>query len=333
MAKQLETFDAAWILQQPSTDPIWVVEDLLPTGVHVLAGAPKVGKSWLVLDLGLCVTTGMPFWGFATQESPVLYLCLEDTMSRIQRRLWTLTNEASEQFHFAVAAEKITSGLIEQLTGFLAMHPDTRLIVLDTLQVIRQASAESAYAADYRDINVLKKFADANNLAILVIHHTRKMGDADVFNTVSGTNGISGSADSTMVLVKDMYSSSDATLSVTGRDVEFQELKLCFHDCRWELVEKTSHEELEEREIPDAVMRILDFMAVCPYSWQGTATKLIDEAGIEGVNVAVLGKYLAQHRSFLSSRGISYSRRHEREGNIISLDHIAVGEGGERCEG
>lgn len=332
MAGKLETFDASWALQQPSTDPVWVVEDLIASGVHILAGPPKVGKSWLVLDLGLCVTEGRPFWGYATRMSPVLYLCLEDTISRIQRRLWMLTDEASECFHFAISAEKISTGLEEQLEGFMATEPRTKLVVLDTLQVVRSPSKENAYASDYGDINTLKRFADRHELAILVIHHTRKQDSNDMVASVSGTHGISGSADSTMVLKKNTRSSDNATFSITGRDVEYQELRLRFHDCRWELTEKTSRDELEERDIPDAVLRVLDFMTAHPGNWQGTATKLLGEAGIEDVTVAVLGKYLAQHQAFLASRGIGYSRHHEREGNILSLDHIDFGEGGERCE-
>ena len=88
----LETFDANWLIQQPRREPAWIAEDLVPTGLHLLTGAPKIGKSWLVLDLALAVNSGRPFWGYATRRCGVLYLALEDTLSRIQNRMWDLSD-------------------------------------------------------------------------------------------------------------------------------------------------------------------------------------------------------------------------------------------------
>lgn len=329
----LETVDAQWLLQQPFKEPEWVVEDLIPYGLHLLVGSPKIGKSWLVLDLGLAISAGEPFWGFATRQSDVLYLCLEDTHNRIQQRLWKITDEASKRFHFAVSAHTITDGLLAELEDFVEGHPNTGLVVIDTFQVVRSPSRDSAYAADYYDMTALKTFADEHGIAVLVIHHTRKMGDSDVFNTVSGTTGITGSADSTLVLTKNSRSDSNATLSIAGRDIPFQELKLRFNDCRWKLVEKTSTEELEEREVPDAILRVLDFMAATPGDWQGTATALQNEAGITDITVAVLGKYLAQHRDFMAMRGVLFDRVHRREGNLVTLIHSRPCEGSESSEG
>lgn len=117
------------------------------------------------------------------------------------------------------------------------------------------------------------------------MHRTRKQTDSDVMNTVSGTNGITGSADSAWVLSRPNRGAADATLSITGRDVQFQELKLRFKDCVWELVGKTSEEELEERDIPDCVMRTLDFMSRGVSIWQGTMSNLMEAAGIDGLTV------------------------------------------------
>lgn len=333
MAKQLETVTAQWLLEQSFKEPEWVVEDLIPSGLHLLVGSPKIGKSWMILDLGMAICTGSPFWGFATHQSDVLYLCLEDTYNRIQQRLWILTDEANNHFHFSLTADKISEGLVLELADFIERNPETRLIAIDTFQVVRSPSRESAYAADYGDMTALKTFADEHNIAVLVVHHTRKMGDADVFNTVSGTTGITGSADSTFVLTKSSRSDSNATLSVAGRDIAFQELKLRFHDCRWELVEKTSDEELEEREVPDAILRVLDFMAATPGDWQGTATALQNEAGITDITVAVLGKYLAQHRDFMAMRGVLFDRVHRREGTLVTLAHSRPCEGSDSSEG
>ena len=143
-----------------------------------------------------------------------------------------------------------------------------------------------------------------------------------MFNTVSGTNGITGCADSTMVLSNVNRADGNATLSLTGRDREFLELKIRFRRCRWILIEKTSQEELEEREVPDDVLRTIDFMAAYPSQWQGTPTKLLCEVGAEGVSVAVFGKHLAEHSAFMADRGISYKRKRMREGTVLTLAHI-----------
>ena len=230
MVEPLQTVDANWLIQQPRREPVWVVEDLMPAGLHLLTGAPKIGKSWLVLDLALAVSAGRPFWGYATRRCGVLYLALEDTLARIQGRMWGLSDTASERLCFALNSRSIADGLVDQLDDFAEGHEDTGLVIVDTLQKVRAPSRDSAYAADYGDVGALKGFADEYGLAILAVHHTRKTGDDDVFNTVSGTTCTTGSADSTFVLAKQGRASEYATLSLPGRDVEFQELKLRFND-------------------------------------------------------------------------------------------------------
>lgn len=115
----------------------FVVDKLLPQGLHILAGAPKVGKSWLALWLCLCVAKGEPVWNFPTFRGSVLYLCLEDSYSRIQNRLLDITDDAPANLCFATMSEKLHSGLVEQIEGFFSAHPDTVLVVIDTLQRIR----------------------------------------------------------------------------------------------------------------------------------------------------------------------------------------------------
>ena len=121
----------------------FVVDRLLPQGLHILAGSPKVGKSWLALWLCLCVAKGEPVWNFSTAQGGVLYLCLEDSWSRIQSRLLDLTDDAPADLCFATMSERLHTGLVEQIEGFLAGHPDTVLVVIDTLQRIRAAGNEA----------------------------------------------------------------------------------------------------------------------------------------------------------------------------------------------
>ena len=286
--QKLQTVNADTLLYEPLEKPSFVVDGLIPTGLTLFCGSQKIGKSWLMLKLCLCVSQGIPLWDMPTREGDVLYLCLEDTFCRIQDRLFRLTDEASGRLHFAVASDKLSDGLIVQLEDYLKEYPDSRLIVIDTLQKIRTASKDNAYASDYGDISLIKDFADRHSLAVIVVHHIRKQNDSDVFNKVSGTTGLTGSADATFVLEQENRASNAAKLYVTGRDTPYQEFKLRFRDCSWELVERKEQEQLAKEAIPDILFRLVDFMQGRE-GWTGTATELLDALGA-GAKVSQTGK-------------------------------------------
>ena len=276
--QKLQTVNADTLLYEPLEKPSFVVDGLIPTGLTLFCGSQKIGKSWLMLKLCLCVSQGIPLWDMPTQEGDVFYLCLEDTFCRIQDRLFRLTDEASGRLHFAVASDKLSDGLIVQLEDYLKEYPDSRLIVIDTLQKVRTASKDNAYASDYGDISLIKDFADRHSLAVIVVHHIRKQNDSDVFNKVSGTTGLTGSADATFVLEQESRASNAAKLYVTGRDTPYQEFTLRFRDCSWELVERKEQEQLAKEAIPDVLFRLVDFMQD-KGEWTGTATELLAAMG------------------------------------------------------
>lgn len=322
------------LLEEPIVEADWVIEDLLPVGAHILAGAPKIGKSWMVLAMGLAVSMGQPFWDYAVCQGAVLYLCLEDTYARVKKRLWKLTDKTNDRFYLANSAATIKDGLTEQIEYFVITHPDLKLVFVDTFQKVRSPTGDNIYAADYSDFSALKAVADKHGLAMMVVHHTRKMADEDIMNTVSGSSGITGSADSIWVLKRASRGVGDATLTVTGRDVEFRELKLALRDCRWSLIERTSEEELEEREILECVLRVIEFMAGCVGpSWNGSIGELMESAAIEGISAATFGKFLAQHSAFMRLRGVAYSKKHTSTGQVITLEKVATegSEGDEDC--
>ena len=147
-----------------------------------------------------------------------------------------------------------------QLEDYLKVYPDSRLIVIDTLQKIRTASKDNAYANDYGDISLIKDFADRHSLAVVVVHHIRKQNDSDVFNKVSGTTGLTGSADATFVLEKETRASDTARLYCVGRDIEYQEFTLRFQSCSWELVERKGQRQMIEESIPPVLFRVVSFM-------------------------------------------------------------------------
>lgn len=175
----LETITAEELVNTPLRSPGWVVEDLIGVGVTLLVGAPKVGKSWLVLRLAECVSRGEPLWGFATCGGTVLDLALEDNLPRIQQRLFRLADECSETFHLCVNAPSLADGLLDEVAAFVATHPGTKLVIVDTLQTVRQSSQKSAYASDYRDVRAFKGLADHFGIAVVLVHHQRKMDDPD----------------------------------------------------------------------------------------------------------------------------------------------------------
>ena len=317
--QKLQTVNAETLLYEPLEKPSFVVDSLIPTGLSLFCGSQKIGKSWLMLKLCLCVSQGIPLWDMPTMEGDVLYLCLEDTFCRIQDRLFRLTDEASGRLHFAVASDKLSDGLIVQLEDYLKEYPDSRLIVIDTLQKVRTASKDNAYASDYGDISLIKDFADRHSLAVIVVHHIRKQNDSDVFNKVSGTTGLTGSADATFVLQQESRASNAAKLYVTGRDTPYQEFTLRFRDCSWELVERKEQEQLAKEAIPDVLFRLVDFMQGRE-EWTGTATELLEAMGETGTPPNIMTKRLNEYRAgFLSENNIRYSYHRKKGGREISL--------------
>lgn len=133
MVSNMKTIDAETLMTTVLPPTKFVVERLLPEGLHILADAPKIGKSWLALWLCLCVAKGESVWDFAVTKGTVLYLCLEDSLTRIQNRLFRITEDAPDTLHFATLAGSIGGGLEDQLKGFLTEHPGTALVVIDTL--------------------------------------------------------------------------------------------------------------------------------------------------------------------------------------------------------
>lgn len=227
--KNLEALDAGTVLSTPLPATRFVVDRLLPEELHILAGAPKIGKSWLALWLCLCVVKGEPVWDFVVTKGTVLYLCLEDSLTRIQNRLFQITEDAPDTLHFATLAGSIVADWRINSKGFLTEHPGMVLVVIDTLQRVRQPGENAnPYASDCRDITALKRWAEEYGIAILLIHHLRKMNAEDPLNMISGTTGISGDTDSGFALKERKRGSGEATLYCTGRDIEYRELLLRF---------------------------------------------------------------------------------------------------------
>ena len=322
MSKKLKTMDAETLMTTPMEPLKFIVSGLLPEGLHVLAGSPKIGKSWLALWICLQVAKGEKVWEFETLKSEVLYLCLEDSFARIQSRLFEITDEAPANLHFAIMSDAIGNGLEVQIENFLKEHTGTGLIVIDTLQKVRKTVSSNAnpYATDYDDINALKQIADKHKLAMVLVHHLRKSADSDPLNMISGTTGIAGGADSSFILQKDKRTENTAALLCTGRDIESRELFLGFNKDTflWELLQPI---ETAEQKVDEVIFLLSDFMkSVVVFT--GTATELAERLKLFGGTEylpAVLKKKIIKHMDYLQKNRISYSDQRSFERREFTL--------------
>lgn len=279
------------VLQTANLPPVsFLIEGILPDGTSLLTAASKIGKSWMVLDLGLCIASGGAFLGHSTNQAGVLYLALEDSPRRLQNRMNKILSgkTAPEQFYFATEAPKLDNGLLDTLDDHLKKYPDTKLIIIDTLQKIRGQALprESGYAQDYREMETVKGFMDKRGVSTIFVHHNRKMkDDDDPFNMISGTNGIMGAADTIWTITKAKRTDEEATLHITGRDVEQSDTVIRFdkNEWRWQkvgaadwLAEQRAREEYDSSPIVMTIKKLLDQSPT--HRWDGTAKDLM-EAG------------------------------------------------------
>ncbi|MEG1942834.1 MAG: AAA family ATPase, partial [Angelakisella sp.] len=234
----LETVSAKELLDTEFEPLRPIITRILPSGTFVYAGASKIGKSWMVLWIANQVSLGLPVWEFETTQCEVLYLSLEDTKRRLQQRLSEIADEVGT-VHFATRAGLLGSGLEEQLVGFIKQYPNAKLIIIDTLEKVRNSQRDKhGYSDDYDVVGKIKEIGDTHNVTFLIVHHTRKEGDDDAVNTISGTNGIAGSADGIFILQKENRLENRANLLVVGRDVQTITLALEFdtETCKWSLI-------------------------------------------------------------------------------------------------
>ena len=253
-----------------------VIENLLYTGAYILAGAPKIGKSFLVAQIAHHVSTGQDLWGYKVHQGTVLYLALEDDESRLQSRMFRMFGvEGTSSLHFATNAKMIGSGLDEQLEKFVREHSDTKLIIVDTLQKVREVVNDSySYSSDYEVIGKLKQFADRYGVCVLIVHHTRKQPAGDSFEMISGTTGLLGCADGALLMQKEKRTDSKATLEVVGRDQPDQRLYLSKD--QENLIWSLDHAENELwKQTPDPVLEaVAKIVSADNREWEGSPTEL-----------------------------------------------------------
>ena len=301
-----------------------IIDGLLYPGTYLFVGAPKVGKSFLMAQIAYHVSTGLSLWNYSVHAGTVLYLALEDDYRRLQERLYRMFGvEGTDTLHFATCAKQLGAGLYEQLARFVSEHRDTRLIIIDTLQKIREASGDRySYASDYEIIGQLKYFADQTGIALLLVHHTRKQQADDKFDMISGTNGLLGAADGAFVLQKEKRTGNTAVLEVSGRDQPEQRLvlKKDMERLVWEL-EKA---ETELWQIPpDPILeKVAALLSEDILEWSGTPTELVEVLQVEMQPNALSRKLNVSLERLILEYGIQYKTERGHDGRKIRLTFV-----------
>ncbi len=208
-----------------------IVPGYIQPGLSIVAGKPKTGKSWLSLGLAVAVATGgLALGNVPVRQGSVLYLALEDNERRLQQRLRQILQDqevALDDLYLETECPRLDAGGAEAIREWVDATEGVRLVIVDVFTKIRpeRSSSDTGYEADYRALAPLKQLADETGIAVVVVHHTRKMAAEDPFETVSGTNGITGAADTILILDR---GGQGTTLYARGRDIEEIETALLF---------------------------------------------------------------------------------------------------------
>lgn len=298
-----------------------IIDGLLYPGTYLFAGAPKVGKSFLMAQLAYHVSTGTELWGYPVRKGTVLYLALEDDYKRLQERFYRMFGtDSTDNLHISVSANYLSDGLCDQLTGFLNSHPDTNLIIIDTLQKIRGTVNDSySYSNDYELITRLKQFTDNSEICLMLVHHTRKQQADDKFDMISGTNGLLGSADGAFVLQKERRTSNAAVLEIAGRDQQDQKLHIVRDNEKLIWTLDSAETELWKEPPEPLLIKLADFVTEEHPQWIGSPTELVQVLGLD-IKPNVLTLKLNVNAGRLHNEyGIRYENNRTHSGRLVRL--------------
>lgn len=298
-----------------------IIDGLLYPGTYLFVGAPKLGKSFFMIQLAYHVSTGTPLWNYNVRKGTVLYLALEDNYSRLQTRLYRMFgSESTDNMHLSTVSKQLGNGLIEQLNRFITDHKDTNLIIIDTLQKVREVGGEKfSYANDYEIISQLKRFADNNKICLMLVHHTRKQKSDDNFDMISGTNGLLGAADGAFLLHKENRTSNSAVLEISGRDQQDQKLHLIRNteSLAWEL--ENAETELWSVPPEPILEKISSLVNNESPIWQGSPTELADKLSLDMNPNAMTRKLNVNAGRLYNEYNIRYENCRTHNGRVIKL--------------
>ena len=251
----IETISAS-ALKRKNFPPLrYAIEGYLAEGLTLLGGKPKIGKSYMALDLAMAVASGgLALGAIECEQGAVLYCALEDNHRRLQRRmkqLYGVEETWPRDLHFATSAPRLDGGLIDELRNWIETH-DAKLVIIDTFAGVRPRGRGEGYDADYAALSPLQEMAGETGIAILVIHHLRKMQGDDPFDTISGTTGLTGAVDAAFVLQRGQQG---VTLYGRGREIEEMEKALEFDGGSWTVLGDAS--DVRRSEERGAILAVL----------------------------------------------------------------------------
>lgn len=220
----------------------YIVPGYITEGATILAGRPKIGKSWMAMALAIAVASGgLALGNIQCEAGDVLYLALEDNPRRLQRRLRKMAPSFGpwpEKLSLSTSARRLNEGGVDDIAAWLDDHPEARMVIIDTLAKVRGGRKEndSVYEADYKALEEIQGLAIEQGVAIVLVHHVRKMDADDPLDTVSGSTGLTGVADTILVLNRD--ATGTVTLYGRGRDIEEIESVVEFdtNTCTWRVI-------------------------------------------------------------------------------------------------
>jgi len=273
-----KTISAKELAERPRPELAFLIDEILPTGLYLFAGSPKVGKSFLILHMCYAIASGNDFWGYETTKSRVLYLALEDNEDSISRRIHDLKLDivGCELLDVAHESPGLHSGIEEHISNYISINSDTKLIVIDTFADIRDTVMglnSSPYLADKRDMKKLSSLAKQHNISIILVHHSNKAQHENAMNAISGTNGLMGGSDGNWLLERPQPEERKGKITMNNRhsrtycfDLEFDENEL-----KWNNLGRHVASSDTEEELTTFIDNWLN------ESWEGTATELVDE--------------------------------------------------------
>ncbi len=289
--KELGRQTAAELLLKDLPPVSYIVPGCIPEGLSILAGRPKLGKSWLSLGIAVAIATGGQALGsIPVKQGSVLYLALEDNERRLQRRLKQLLPESirPEMLYIDTQCPSLDSGGIEAISDWVRTTKDAHLVIIDVFSKIRpqRNNSDTQYDADYRALSPLKQLADKAGIGVLIVHHVRKMGAEDPFDTVSGTTGFTGAADTVLILDSN---GSGKTLYARGRDIEEIETAVSFERQTGAWIALGSASEVRRSDERQAILALLE-SAGGPMA----PAQIADQLGVQSNNIRQLLSKMAK---------------------------------------
>lgn len=234
-----DPIDGESLLQMEFPPVEWVVPGYIAEGLTILAGRPKLGKSWLALGVAIAVATAGNVLGVDVEQGDAIYMALEDNRRRLQDRLNIVIPQRDRpnmsRLTLQTQAPTVDKGLIKVLDEWRQRSASPKLVIIDTLAKVRppKKSNQDSYTADYAAIGPIQEWSLEHRIAVIVVHHVRKMEAEDPLESVSGTNGLTGAADTIMVLDR---RTDGPKIYGRGRDIEDFEKALKFKEGVWEVL-------------------------------------------------------------------------------------------------